>query len=96
MQHVIPTRRRRLPGALWVGLALMALAMMVMLSSYSREREVHAAAWRAGFDAAHAALDSTVADAYRAGLTEGAEQALTCDLVAQTRVLRSGCCGGRP
>lgn len=78
MLNVIPTRRQRLPGALWVGLALMALALVVTVSSYARQREVEHQAWQRGYDAAHGALVSTVSDAYRAGLSEGTGQAAAC------------------
>lgn len=96
MQHVIPTRRTRMPGALWVGVALMALAVVVVLSSYNREHQVQARAWAQGYDAAQAELVGTVADAYRAGLAEGVMQATACEQAAPAGVLRAGCYGARP
>lgn len=96
MFNVIPTRRQRLPGALWVGLALIVLAVVVMVASYNRERAVQHAAWLQGYDQARAEVLTTVADAYRAGLAEGVAQVATCDATAPQVVLRAGCCGVRP
>lgn len=98
MNNVIPTRRQRLPGALWVGVALMALALVVLVSSEARARNVQRGAWQDGYDAARAELLATVADAYRAGLSEGIAQTDACTpgQADAPRSLRASCCEARP
>lgn len=97
--NVINTRRPRLPGALWVALAAaLAALVLVLAQGWRGDLAVHTAyhAGRLdGLDAGRAEMAATVADAWRAGLQEGVDQATACQHEAPAP-LRTGCCRGQP
>lgn len=95
------TRRRRLPGALWVALAASLAAVVLVLADGWRGNLAAQAAYRAGradgLEAGRAELAATVADAWQLGLAEGIAQSTACEHDAPNPVqLRMNCCGGRP